>query len=216
MPDLSEPPKRRRGRPSTGGREAIVDAALELLADQGLARLTTRAVARRAGVSEASVYYHYRDKVGLIEAVVLAGLAPLKGIDTGSLAGREGEPLDKTLRGIGAALESFFDRALPVLEMVQADATLRVEFAGRLADRDLGPHRGVRFVREYLTEMKELGLVNPHVDTEAAALLLVGGCFLRSWQRRLTGGRPDHSLPSLDDTVRTLADLLAPGVELHA
>jgi AcrR family transcriptional regulator len=209
VPD-SETIRRGRGRPPQGAREAILAAALEVIGEQGLARLTTREVARRAGVSEASVFYHYRDKVGLIQAVTLAGLQPLKALDLDLTAGPADRSLADTLLQIGTALESFFDRALPVLEMVQADAAIRAEFAGRLNERDLGPHRGVGFVSEYLTGMVDLGHVRPGADTDAAALLLVGACFLRSWLRHLTGPQRDQTLPGLDDTARALAHLLAP------
>jgi AcrR family transcriptional regulator len=191
-------------------REAILAAALEVISEQGLARLTTREVARRAGVSEASVFYHYRDKVGLLQAVTLTGLQPLKALDLDVLAGQVDRSLEDTLLQIGTALESFFDRALPVLEMVQADAPLRAEFAQRLIERDLGPHRGVGFVSEHLTGMVDLGWVRPGVDTDAAALLLVGACFLRAWLRHLAGPERSQTLPGLDDTVRALAQLLAP------
>jgi AcrR family transcriptional regulator len=204
-----EPAKRGPGRPATGVREAILAAALELIGELGLARLTTREVARRAGVSEASVFYHYRDKIGLIQAVTLAGLEPLKALDQRALAGRD-RPLDETLRQIATALESFFDNALPILETVQADTALRADFASRLQERNLGPHRGVRLLTEYLAGMTELGLVRPDVDLEAAALLLVGACFLRSWLRHLTGGQGRQTLPGLDDTVGALARLLTP------
>jgi AcrR family transcriptional regulator len=210
VPDAAAGPARRgRGRPSAGAREAILAAALELVSTDGLSRLTTKEVARRAGVSEASVFYHYGDKVGLLQAVILAGLEPLQGLDAGTLAGRAGQPLDVTLRQIAMALESFLDGALPVLEAVQADAELRAEFASRLAERDLGPHRGVRLLNAYLSEMSQLGAVQPGVDTQAAALLLVGACFLRSWQRHLTG-HEHAALPSLDDATGTLARLLSP------
>jgi len=206
----TDPPKRGRGRPTAGAREALLVAALELIAERGLTRLTTREVALRAGVSEASVFYHFRDKVGLLQEVVLAGLEPLTGLDPDLLAGRAGQPLEQTLLVIATALESFFDRALPVMESVQADTALRTEFAGRLAKRDLGPHRGVRFVNEHLTEMTHLGLVRPDANTEAAALLLVGACFLRAWLRHLTGQRRKQTLPGLTETVHALAALLAP------
>ncbi len=210
MPDIAaaEPAKRGRGRPSAGVREAILAAALDLISDEGLSRLTTREVARRAGVSEASVFYHFRDKVGLVQEVVLAGLEPLKGLDIGLLTGRTGEPLEETLRAIATALERFLDRTMPVVEAVQADAALRAEFAARLAERDLGPHRGVRLIAAHLEEMRQLGAVRPDADTQAAALLLAGGCFLRAWQRYLTG--LDGMLPSLEEATSGLARLLSP------
>ena len=73
--------RRRRGRPSAGVREAILAATLDLAAEQGLTRLTTKEVARRAGASEASVFYHFGDKVGLLQAAMVAGLEPLMELD---------------------------------------------------------------------------------------------------------------------------------------
>jgi AcrR family transcriptional regulator len=209
VPDAAADPARRGpGRPSEGAREAILAAALGFISGEGLSRLTTREVARRAGVSEASVFYHFRDKVGLVQEVILAGLEPLNELDAGMLAGRTGDPLPETLRAIAAALERFLDRAMPVVEALQADASLRAEFAARMAERDLGPHRGVRLVAAHLAEMRQRGAVRPDADTQDAALLLVGGCFLRTWQRHLTGR--EALLPSLDDATATLARLLSP------
>ncbi|MGH8878396.1 MAG: hypothetical protein ACRD0P_13805 [Stackebrandtia sp.] len=39
---------RRRGRPATGVREAVLKAAEEILAESGVARLSTKEIARRA------------------------------------------------------------------------------------------------------------------------------------------------------------------------
>src|SRR6478672_5041509 len=100
---------RRRGRPPAGGREAILAATLELVREQGVGRLTTR---EGAGVSEASVYYHYTDKAGLMKAVFESGLEPLRAF--GDRGVPEGDRTD-VLAAFGRALESFLDQALPVL-----------------------------------------------------------------------------------------------------
>ena len=62
------------------GGEAILAAALTLLRERGIARLTTREVAALAGVSEASVFYHYKDRAGLLQAVFEQGLQPLQAL----------------------------------------------------------------------------------------------------------------------------------------
>jgi AcrR family transcriptional regulator len=191
-------------------REAILAAALDLIGDQGLVKPTTREIARRAGVAEASVFYHYKDKVGLLQAVILAGLEPLTALGSDVPARHPDQPLAEALLRIATALESFFDRTMPVLETVQADAALRAEFADRLLEGDRGPHRGVRFVSEYLTGMADIDLIRPDVDAEAAATLLVGTCFLRSWTRHLAGTRRKRTLPDLAEIVQTMAQLLAP------
>ena len=47
---------------------AILDAAVELLSDGGIEALTVESVATRAGVSRASVYRRYANRVDLMEA----------------------------------------------------------------------------------------------------------------------------------------------------
>lgn len=200
---------RRRGRPPAGAREAILTAAWDLISEAGLATLTTREVARRAGVSEASVFYHFGDKAGLLEQVVLTGLAPLKAPGPGP----GGESLAGTLGRVATALEAFFDHAMPVLAAIQSDASLRRSFVRRLVDGDLGPHRGVQMLSQQLAVLSADGLADPGVDPGAASLLLIGACFLRSWERQMTGAERAPTLPALPDVVHTVARLLAPGQE---
>ncbi len=67
-------------RPSRGGRpsreaaqqlgEQIVDAATELLLEQGFAATSIEAVCARAGVSKRTFYHRYADKAALVRAVV--------------------------------------------------------------------------------------------------------------------------------------------------
>lgn len=59
-------PRRRTGRAIV---DALLDAASGLLATQGLAGMTTNAVAERAGVSVGSLYQYYPNKQALVSAV---------------------------------------------------------------------------------------------------------------------------------------------------
>lgn len=49
---------------------ALLDAADQVLAEEGLAGVTARTVAARAGVNKALVFYHFKSKAGLLEAVL--------------------------------------------------------------------------------------------------------------------------------------------------
>ncbi|CAM3567553.1 TetR/AcrR family transcriptional regulator [Nocardioides zeicaulis] len=53
----------------TDTRQAIVEAAAELLGEGGAAAMTTRGVAERAGVQAPTIYRLFGDKDGLLEAV---------------------------------------------------------------------------------------------------------------------------------------------------
>lgn len=50
-------------------RPQILQAALDVLQEQGLDRVTMRAVADRAGVTAPALYWHFADKVALIREV---------------------------------------------------------------------------------------------------------------------------------------------------
>ncbi len=65
----------RSGRSSAATREKLTRAAAELIAELGWGRVTTRAVAERAGVPHGAVSYHFRGKQELLIESCLAAFA---------------------------------------------------------------------------------------------------------------------------------------------
>jgi AcrR family transcriptional regulator len=57
------------GRPSTGARERVLDAAFETLLEEGYAGLTYAKVAVRAGENKSLISYYFGSKHGLVTAV---------------------------------------------------------------------------------------------------------------------------------------------------
>lgn len=204
MTTTEEPPKR-RGRPPSGGREAILEAALAILREHGIANLTSREVASRAGVSDASVYYHFGDRAGLLQAVFEQGMKPLQ-----FMAGLEGEELEPTavVRAATAALERFFDDVLPVLFAAQADPELRAALAAFVAAKDLGPHKGVKLLGSYLRAQQQQGRVRADADADAIALMIIDGAFGRAARKQMLL-HSQRRLPSSEATLRELSRLLS-------
>jgi AcrR family transcriptional regulator len=58
-------------------RKALIDEAIEMLSESGLASLTLRELARRLGVTHTAPYAHYADKTALLEDVAEAGFSQL-------------------------------------------------------------------------------------------------------------------------------------------
>lgn len=54
-------------------RPALVAAAVEVVGEGGVAAMSVREVARRAGVTHASATYHFGDRAGLLTAVAVDG-----------------------------------------------------------------------------------------------------------------------------------------------
>ncbi len=79
-PESARPASRRsRGRPlladDSGAREALLDAAVTLIAEQGVAATASAGIAARAGVTPAMVHYYFRNRERLLDAVVDERLA---------------------------------------------------------------------------------------------------------------------------------------------
>jgi AcrR family transcriptional regulator len=97
----------RRGRPSTGARERILEAAIEVLKADGYAGLTIAKVAARAGESKPLVAYHFGSKQGLVGA---AGRAIAELITNEVLAAIDGATtVEAVIRGVDAGVERVLD-----------------------------------------------------------------------------------------------------------
>jgi AcrR family transcriptional regulator len=60
-------------------RRALIQATLQVIEQEGLAALSLRDLARRAGVSHAAPVHHFGDKAGLLTAVAAQGFRVLAG-----------------------------------------------------------------------------------------------------------------------------------------
>ena len=76
---MNDAPAKKKRRPSS--RQAILDAALDLIAEVGANHVTLDAVAARAGISKGGLLYNFPTKqallVGLVEAAMADALALL-------------------------------------------------------------------------------------------------------------------------------------------
>jgi AcrR family transcriptional regulator len=73
--EYEAPPARRRpGRPARTDRNEIVEAALRLVAEKGLAGLTMNQVSRAVGLTEMGIYRHVAGRDELVELIVDAAV----------------------------------------------------------------------------------------------------------------------------------------------
>jgi AcrR family transcriptional regulator len=101
-------PAAKRGRPSTGARERILEAAIEVLKSDGYAGLTIAKVAAAAGESKPLVVYHYGSKQELVQA---AGRAIAEMITNEVLAAVDGAgTVEAVVRGVDTGVERVLDR----------------------------------------------------------------------------------------------------------
>ena len=76
-PRGTNPLKATQRKEVADSRTRLLDAAKELMADQGFERVTTAAIARKAGTSESQLVRYFGGKAGLLESILNEGWAPL-------------------------------------------------------------------------------------------------------------------------------------------
>jgi AcrR family transcriptional regulator len=86
-------------------RDALIEAARQLLAERGAQGFTLVDAARRAGVSAAAPYRHFRDKEALLAEVALGGFKDFAERQKGALAGQS-DPI-AAFRAMGLAYLAF-------------------------------------------------------------------------------------------------------------
>jgi AcrR family transcriptional regulator len=111
-----------------GARRRVLEAALQVLDEHGLAGFTMEAVARRAGASKATLYRHWPTSNALLVDAMDATFRPLPIPDTGSVEA----DVSELLTAYAALLDSTpYPRLLdaaerdPALKSLHADLTRR-------------------------------------------------------------------------------------------
>jgi AcrR family transcriptional regulator len=156
----------RPGRPSTGARERILAAALEVLKREGYAGMTTAKVAARSGQNKALIGYHFGSKEGLVAAAarevstsmtqeLLAGIGDLTSTD--ELARELADGLSRITKRDPGLPRLYFDLASQSI----ADSEVRT-IVGEM-------RHGYRTVLEEL--LRELGV--KRAAAEATAVYLI-------------------------------------------
>ena len=93
---------RREGYHHGNLRAALVAAATALLEDGGPLGVSLRGAARRAGVSQAAPYRHFRDKEALLAAVAEEGFRRVAAATARAIAPHEDDPI-RALRAVASA-----------------------------------------------------------------------------------------------------------------
>ncbi|MDR6319498.1 TetR/AcrR family transcriptional regulator [Actinoplanes couchii] len=75
-PSVGRPRSGARRLPSASARDEILDAAAELFAQRGYAATSTRLIAERVGIRQASLYYHFANKEQILAELLEATVRP--------------------------------------------------------------------------------------------------------------------------------------------
>jgi AcrR family transcriptional regulator len=199
---------------SGGTRDRLVEAAERVLRTRGLAKATTKEIAREAGYAEGTLYLHFADKLDLVRAVHERLLPSFIEVvhRLPEQAGRG--TVQGNLTGLAASALDMYRDLLPLGSSLFADPELLRRFRGLLAAQGGGPHRAWEPVVAYLRAEQDLGRVAADADPSAAAVLLLGACHQLVFVELLSGPEklPFRDRPqAAEQLVATLLAGLLPG-----
>jgi AcrR family transcriptional regulator len=198
MTTVSEPrpgPAKGPGRPrSERAHEAILEAALELLVEEGFSRMTIEAVATRAGVGKATIYRRWPSKAELV-AEAVAGMKDhqLSAVDTGDV--RE----DLFQLGRQALKSKDATEVTDVMVKLMAARARYPELQEAFLRQVIEPRR--RIVAETLRRGVARGEIRQDIDVDLAMDVILGLLSYRSMVSARHAGIDAASLRRLIDVV---------------
>jgi AcrR family transcriptional regulator len=195
-----EPGRSRRGRPRDPEvDEAILAAALDLLAEAGFARLTMEQVAARAGAGKASVYLRWPNKVALVAEAIQhrSGVVP-DVPDTGSLR----EDMLVFLRALLHAKSAAARAVAAVTGEIASNPDLRMAWRRGVAGTLVGC---VRVIVQHAIERGELPAAS---DVELLSMLPL--TLLQNWRLDHEQGPDDAVVERIVEQFYTPATPSAP------
>ncbi len=191
--------------PTKDARERLLAAATRMFAKHGLQGATTRIIAEEAGVNEVTLFRHFQNKEGLLEAtmvrVVNSHLKELVG-DEADWTGDLAENLMRFGKGYYAKLvedEEF-------VRTVVGEAKRHPDHARKVILEALRPTR-LQFIAN-LVSAQNAGKIRKDVDIPTAADAFTGMLF--GGMLRITAGCSEGYTG--DDFVKTCVDIFASGL----
>jgi AcrR family transcriptional regulator len=210
--DIPSPPAGRGTPPGTGARtrERIVAAAGRVMHEMGLARATTKEIAKAAGCSEATLYKYFPSKEELFLAVLGAQLPSFGALLTELLDDPGGRTTEQALTEVAREAARFYEAFMPIGASLFAEPALLRRQQAYLRDRGIGPYQPLLAVARFLAAEAGRGRIRRDADVDAAAGLLLGACFQRAFLRRVMGdGDPLPSIALAPTTEEFAASIAA-------
>ncbi|MFE9249863.1 TetR/AcrR family transcriptional regulator [Streptomyces sp. NPDC007088] len=181
---MSQPPDRTRP-----ARARILDAAHRLMLTLGLARTTTKEIARAADCSEAALYKYFASKEDLFVEVLRERLPRLSPPEADGA-----RSVEENLTDFARQATAFYAESFPIAASLHADPHLKARHYDAMRALGAGPHAPVYALDAYLRAEQRAGRIGSEADTFAAASLLLGACVHRSFAyEAMPRGEPPQS-----------------------
>ncbi len=171
--DHHHPPRTRRDK-AAARRQQILEAALDLFANQGFSATTTKQIAERVGVTEGLIFHYFPSKAELLRALTRQR-STIMGEVQALLAEADGKPASQVLQSIVLGWADVIHRQSNLVSMLLAESQSNDELANAFRDV-MGETIGA--MAEYLEGRVRAGELRADLSTETSALMFFSSLMM--------------------------------------
>jgi AcrR family transcriptional regulator len=160
--------------PAAALRAHLIDVTEGLLGGAPLASITTRDIARAAGVSDGVLYNYFDDKTALVLAALVQRYRRLARRFFASLPEPGSSTVQANLEGFAVGLLGLIGEAMPMVAGLLTDPALLHRLFDEIHRDELSPQYMQARVGEYLLAEQRLGRLPAEADVAPVGTLLMG------------------------------------------
>lgn len=195
------------GDPAVALREHLIDTVAGLLGERAISAVTTRDIARAAGVSDGVLYNYFGGKDDLVIQALLRRYSQALDAFTTGLPQPGTATVEENLTTYCHAVLDLVAQALPVAAGLMSEPALLHRFIVAVHTEPYGPRRITLPIVEYLTGERRLGRLG-EFDTEAVVSLITGAAIVLVLSSHL--GSAGHT--ALAERVPAMVETLTRGI----
>jgi TetR/AcrR family acrAB operon transcriptional repressor len=186
-------------------RQKLLDAAADVFREHGVAHSTLAEVAAAAGLTRGAVYWHFRDKAHLFDALCEREQLPMEAMLAGAGEVRQKDPLSalRTLAVDGLTRLATNARTQAVFDVIFHKCEFAAEFASVAGRRNATDRGCLAHVERLLKQAVDIGQLPANTDTELAARCLnaymVG--VMHEWVQRPDAYDLAQAAPAMIDCI---------------
>jgi AcrR family transcriptional regulator len=180
----------------------ILHAARDLFAEKGFSNITTRQIARRAGVNEVTLFRHFGTKAALYEAV-FDHFGSTSGVYA-SFEKDNNEPPEEVLLAFGLSLHAFFCRNEPLIRMEIKEQSL---LKGKPLPVSIIANRNKKILADYMARVYDI-TEEDAMSLAVTFLCSLWGIFLANHVFQAFSPEPDSGR-CVTDSIRSMTGNLS-------
>lgn len=159
-------------QPTEERQQQIARAALSIIAEEGLGKFTTSAIAKKVGLSDGALFRHFKSK----QDIVLAAIGVIEDMFSKDFPTAEGDPLERlgvmVRQRLSVLLKHpFLFRLIFSRQLSQASGKQGVERIGRMQART------IEFIHACLEEAGAKGMIRDGLSADDLTLVVFGTVF---------------------------------------